>query len=79
MHESRNGVVAFYVRGDVDGYDVEGDGTCLTTALIAYAADCRKAAANYQQLAAQLLVEAARADAAARAAEQVSDALEVRP
>lgn len=56
------------INGQVDGYDVDGEGTCLSTALIAYAADCRKAAAEHQTQATMLLAEAARADAAATAA-----------
>lgn len=59
----------YELHGQVDNYDVDGSGTCLTTVLIAYATDCRKAATNHQELAAALLVEAARAEAAATAAE----------
>lgn len=59
----------YALRGLVDDYDVDGEGTCLTTVLIAYASECRKAAGRYQEIAASLLMEAKRAEAAATAAE----------
>lgn len=61
--------MTYHLQGQVDDYDVDGEGTCLTTVLIAYAADCRKSAARYKEIAASLLVEAGRAEAAATTAE----------
>lgn len=65
--------VSHHVQGMVRDYDVDGDGACLATALIAYAADCRRAAKDYQGLAADLLAEAERAEAAATAAANTHD------
>jgi len=65
--------LTYHLQGIVDDFDCNGDGTCLVTVLIAYAADCRKNAARYQEIAASLLVEARRADAAATAAEYATD------
>lgn len=62
--------MTYHLQGQVDEYDVAGDGECLVTALRAYAADCRKSAESYQHTAAALLVEATRAEAAATAAEE---------
>ena len=63
----------YHLQGQVHDYDVDGDGTCLVTVLIAYAATCRKDAATYQEIAASLIVEAERAEAAATAAEYATD------
>lgn len=63
---------AFYVKGQIADYDLEGDGGDLVGALRVYAADCRKTAQRYQEDAAAMLLEAARADAAATAAESVT-------
>ena len=60
-----------HLQGQVTDYDVDGSGTSLEAVLIAYAEDCRKAAKTYQTLAADLLIEALRAEAAATAAGQV--------
>ena len=65
--------MTYYLQGEVVGYDVDGEGTCLMTTLIAYAADCRRAATRYQEIAAELLIEAERAEAAATAAEYATD------
>lgn len=64
----------YHLQGEIDGHDVEGDGTCLATTLIAYAADCRKDAASYQRISEELLAEAARAEAAATAAAYADEA-----
>jgi hypothetical protein len=58
-----------HVNGTIEDYDVEGEGTCLTTSLVAYAEDCRRAAALYAKRAEALLAEAGRAERAATAAE----------
>jgi hypothetical protein len=65
--------MSYHVNGTVDDYDVEGEGTCLCTALIAYAADCRRAALSHQRSAELLLDEAAAAERAATAAEVKGD------
>lgn len=64
--------MTYRIQGIVDDYDLDGEGTCLTTALIAYAKDCRETAERYQKMAKNMLTEAARADAAAAAAELAS-------
>lgn len=61
--------MSYHINGTVGDYDVGGEGTCLTTALIAYAADCRKAAAEHHKRAELLTAEAERAERAATAAE----------
>jgi hypothetical protein len=61
------------VSGTIDDYYVDGEGTCLTTALIAYAADCRRAAAKRAEM---LIAEAIRAEHAATVAER---GLKARP
>ena len=71
-HRKETGMT-YHLQGMVDDFDVDGDGTCLVTVLIAYAEDCRKNAARYQEIAASLLVEARRADAAATAAEYATE------
>lgn len=43
--------MSYRMNGVCDGYDLTGEGTCLTTVLISYAEDCRKSAKNYQELA----------------------------
>jgi hypothetical protein len=59
----------YFVNGQVEDYDLDGEGTCLTTALISYAEMCRRTADDCTRSAAALLKEAERAEAAATAAE----------
>jgi hypothetical protein len=61
--------MAHHVSGTIEDYDVAGEGTCLTTSLIAYAEDCRRAAARHTQCAEALMAEALRAERAATAVE----------
>lgn len=50
------------IQGRIHDYDTDGKGETWDDALTAYAADCRRAASNYQQLVEALLDEAHRAD-----------------
>lgn len=56
------------IQAQVDSYDTEGQGETWPEALTSYAADCRRAASNYQHLVEQLLDEAHLADSMAAAA-----------
>lgn len=58
-----------FVRGVVDCYDVDGEGDGWPAAFRAYAADCRKSAAQYRELVALLEREAGLFDRLALVAE----------
>lgn len=58
-----------YVSGEVESYDVEGKGDGWPEAFRAYAADCRKGAATWRELAAALEREAGLFDLLAQVAE----------
>lgn len=57
------------VRGEVAEYDVDGGGESWPEAFRAYAADCRRSAAEYSELVAALNREAALFDELAKTAE----------
>lgn len=59
----------YHIQGQVEHYDTEGHGKTLDQALRDYARDCDREAANYEQLAAKLRLEAQSAYVAAAAAE----------
>lgn len=56
------------IAGDLDCWDVEGQGETIAEALLALAAECRKDAVNQRRLAGLLEAEADRCERMARAA-----------
>lgn len=60
-------IITHRIQGQVDSYDLSGQGGTLRQALEGYAQDARASAERYREIAAGLDIEAKRAENAARA------------